>query len=147
MPRGRRLSAPLANDAFARLFEGLHEGLYIGLVELDSTATLAANPRLRLIFGWAEDAPIADVRPFDPERFVDDQGRLAFLQQLARDGVAHDYLLRLRRIDGSATWIEVTARAEPVGASSTLRVEAVMRHHPRVRRAAGRPPARRADAS
>jgi two-component system NtrC family sensor kinase len=127
MPRGRRLSAPLANDAFARLFEGLHEGLYIGLVELDSTATLAANPRLRLIFGWAEDAPIADVRPFDPERFVDDQGRLAFLQQLARDGVAHDYLLRLRRIDGSATWIEVTARAEPVGASSTLRVEAVMR--------------------
>jgi PAS domain S-box-containing protein len=101
--------------------------LYIGLVQLDSTATLAANPRLRLIFGWAEDAALADVRPLDPDRFVDEQARTAFLQQLARDGGAHDYLLRLRRLDGSAMWIEVTARAEPVSTSSTLRLEAMMR--------------------
>jgi PAS domain S-box-containing protein len=125
-PAGRS-SARLSPSAFARLFDGLHEGVYIGLVEVDSTATLAANPRLRLIFGWFDESPLAEVRPLDPDRFVDDQARSAFLQQLARDGVAHDYLLRLRRVDGSAMWIEVTARAEPVGASSVLRVEAMMR--------------------
>ena len=96
-------------------------------MQLDSTATLAANPRLRLIFGWAEDTPLADVRPLDADRFVDDQARASFLQQLARDGGVHDYLLRLRRLDGSAMWIEVTARAEPVSTSSTLRLEAMMR--------------------
>src|SRR4029078_2963577 len=41
--------------------------------------------------------------------------------------MAQDYLLRLRRVDGSAMWIEVTARAEPVASSSTLRVESRMR--------------------
>lgn len=124
---GRRSTARLTDAAFARLFDALHEGLYIGLVQLDSTATLAANPHLRLIFGWTEDVPVADIRPLDPDRFVDEQARQEFLQQLARDGVAHDYLLRLRRVDGSSMWIEVTARAEPLASSSTLRVEATMR--------------------
>jgi signal transduction histidine kinase len=35
--------------------------------------------------------------------------------------------MRLRRADGSATWVEVTARGEPVGAAGTLRLEAVIR--------------------
>jgi PAS domain S-box-containing protein len=117
----------LSDAAFARLFEGLREGIYIGLVQLDGSATLAANPHLRLIFGWSEDVPDRDVKPLDPDRFVDDQARAEFLHQLARDGVAHDYLLRLRRVDGSAMWVEVTGRAEPVSASSTLRIEAIMR--------------------
>jgi two-component system NtrC family sensor kinase len=117
----------LANDAFARLFEALHEGVYIGLLSRDSTATLAANPHLRLMFGWDEDQPVADIRPLDPDRFVDEQARVDFLQQLFRDGSAHDYLLRLRRADGSALWVEVTARAEPMSSASSLRVEAVMR--------------------
>jgi len=119
-----RLST-LQDDAFLHLFEGLREGVYIGLVAPDSTATLAANPYLRLIVGWAEDVPASEVRPFDVERFVDPLARDGFLAQLRRDGAVHDHLLRLRRVDGTAAWIEVTARAEPLG--EALRLEAVMR--------------------
>jgi signal transduction histidine kinase len=119
--------AALESDTFARLFEALHEGVYIGYVQADRTATLAANPHLRLMFGWDHLVPVADVRPFDPERFVDEQARLDFLQQLARDGSLRDYLLRLRRADGSALWVEVTARADGVAHTETWRVEAVMR--------------------
>jgi two-component system NtrC family sensor kinase len=122
-----RASTKLATDAFARLFEALHEGVYIGLVAEDGTATLAANPHLRLMFGWADDLPATDVRPFDPDRFVDDQARLSFFQQLSRDGLAQDYLLRLRRADNSAMWVEVTARAETQPPRKSLRVEAVIR--------------------
>jgi signal transduction histidine kinase len=122
-----RASTKLATDAFARLFEALHEGVYIGLLGDDSTATLAANPHLRLMFGWADDVPTSDVRPFDADRFVDEQARLSFLQQLARDGLAQDYLLRLRRADSSAMWVEVTARAEAQPPRKALRVEAVVR--------------------
>jgi signal transduction histidine kinase/CheY-like chemotaxis protein len=103
----------LPSDAFAKLFNTLHEGVYIGLVSDVRTVTLAANPQLRVIFGWADDLPPALVRPFDPERFVDGEGRTSFLQLLARDGSAVGYLLRLRRADGAAMWVEVTARAEP----------------------------------
>jgi two-component system NtrC family sensor kinase len=122
-PDGRALS----NDAFARLFDALQEGLYIGLVGPDDTATLAANPHLRLIFGWPEETPAGEIRPFDPDRFVDDQARAEFLHQLARDRAARDYLLRLRRVDGTAMWVEVTARADPPAGASSLRVEAMMR--------------------
>jgi len=47
--------APLSSDAFARLFEAVHEGVYIGLIgaAAGSSVTLAANPHLRLMFGWA----------------------------------------------------------------------------------------------
>lgn len=125
------LHAALPNDTFARLFEAVHEGVYIGRIAAapGTSTTLAANPHLRLMFGWAEDVPTEDVRPFDSARFVDQQARAAFVQQLARDGYARDYLLRVRRADGSAMWVEVTARAESAKGSDTgdLRVEAVMR--------------------
>ncbi len=65
--------------------------------------------------------------PFDDDRFVDEQARAEFLQQLTRDGQVRAYLLRLRRVDGSAMWVEVTARAERLPSAETLRVEAVMR--------------------
>ena len=122
-----RSSTKLATDAFARLFEALHEGVYIGLITDTKTATLAANPHLRLMFGWADELSAADIRPFDADRFVDEQARLGFLQQLSRDGLAQDYLLRLRRADGSAMWVEVTARAETHPPRKALRVEAVIR--------------------
>ena len=122
-----RAGTKLNTDAFARLFEALHEGVYIGLLGDDSTATLAANPHLRLMFGWADDVATTDVRPFDADRFVDEQARLGFLQQLSRDGLAQDYLLRLRRVDSSAMWVEVTARAEAQPGRKSLRVEAVIR--------------------
>ncbi len=117
----------LSNDAFQRLFQGIQEGVYIGLVGADETATLAANPHLRLIFGWPEELPESAIRPLDPDRFVDEKARGAFIQQLGRNGVARDYLLRLRRVDGAAMWVECTARAEPLPDSATLRVEAIMR--------------------
>jgi signal transduction histidine kinase len=117
----------LAPDAYARFFEGLPEGVYIGLVAADTTVTIAANRHLRLIFGWPDDIPVAEIRPFERARFVDEQARTSFLHQLTRDGSAGGYLLRLRRADNAATWVEVTARAEAVGAVGALRVEAIVR--------------------
>jgi two-component system NtrC family sensor kinase len=123
----RSLDDSLADDAFARLFEDLEEGVFIGLVDRNSSTTLAANPHLRLMFGLGPATPADAVRPFDADRFVDEQARDEFLQQLGRDGQVQGYLLRLRRADGAAMWAEVTARAEPWPRSAALRVEAVMR--------------------
>ena len=125
----RRRPASLENDAFARFFEAIREGVYIGLAARDTaeTATLAANPHLRLMFGWAEDVPVSEIRPLDRVRFVDDQARDDFFLQLARDGVVEGYLLRLRRTDNTAMWVEVTAHAEMRPASPSMRIEAVMR--------------------
>jgi signal transduction histidine kinase len=101
--------------------------MYIGLASAAETATLAANAHLRLIFGWSDDTPETDVRPLDHERFVDEQARTTFLEHLATIGVARDYPLRLRRVDGAAMWVEVTARADAIEGAAALRIEAVMR--------------------
>ena len=86
-------------EAFARLFEAVHEGVYIGLIRPASTATLSANPYLKLMFGFAPETPVDEVRPFDPERFVDPQARASFVDRLAHDRSLTDYLLRIRRAD------------------------------------------------
>ena len=114
-----------ADVTLADLFEGLEEGVYVGLVG-ESGTTLAANAHLRLMFGLAPDSPLALVKPLDADRFVDDRARTDFLHQLTRDGRVQGYTLRLRRADGSSMWTEITARAEPDG-PSRLRVEAVLR--------------------
>jgi len=106
--------------AFARLFEAVHEGVYIGTIGPDSSATIAANPHLKLIFGYASEEREADVRPFDRERFVDPQARVALLDRLTSDGSVNDYLLRLRRADGNAVWVEVTARARRAASSRAI---------------------------
>jgi two-component system NtrC family sensor kinase len=112
-------------DAFARLFESVHEGVYIGTVSPHTSSTLSANPYLKLIFGYASETPTGEVRPFAAERFLDPLAREAFLERLQRDRSVTDYLLRLRRADRTPIWVEVTARADvsPDG----LRVEALMR--------------------
>lgn len=117
----------LSHDAFADLFAGLREGMYVGLIGPDDSATLAANPHLRSIFGWPETAPDVAVRPLDPDRFVDDRARAEFLDALRREGSVRDYLLRLRHVGGTAIWIEVTARASALASTATLRIEAMMR--------------------
>jgi two-component system, cell cycle sensor histidine kinase and response regulator CckA len=108
------------------LFEAVHEGVYIGTVGSESTTTVAANPHLKLILGYDSEAPESDVRPFDRERFVDPQARVALLERLSSDGSVNDYLLRLRRADATAVWLEVTARADPAGDGS-IRIEALIR--------------------
>ena len=117
--------AALAADTFTRLFESVHEGVYIGTVGPHGTATLFANPYLKLMFGFASETPTPDVRPFDGERFVDPQARDLFLDRLRRDGAVTDYLLRLRRADRSLVWIEVTGHAEML--DDGVRLEALMR--------------------
>jgi signal transduction histidine kinase/CheY-like chemotaxis protein len=122
-PKSPSVSAPA--DAFARLFEAVHEGVYIGLLSADGTRTLSANPHLKLMFGYAGDTDQEDIRPFDGERFVDLQARDGFLDRLRRDGSVTDYLLRLRRADRTPIWLEVTAHAENL--ADTIRIEALMR--------------------
>jgi two-component system NtrC family sensor kinase len=113
--------------AFARLFEAIREGVYIGKIGPENSSTLAANPHLKLIFGYPDHTKQSDVRPFDRERFVDLQARAALLERLRADGSVADYLLRLRRADGAVVWIEVTARAQRPGANGTMRIEALAR--------------------
>jgi signal transduction histidine kinase len=116
----------LPGETFARLFEAVHEGVYIGVMDARECVTLFANPFLKLMFGFAADTPGDEVRPFEIERFVDPQAREQFLERLRRDGAVTDYLLRLRRADRSLVWIEVTAHAEGAGQGS-VRVEALVR--------------------
>jgi signal transduction histidine kinase/BarA-like signal transduction histidine kinase len=113
--------------AFARLFEAVHEGVYIGTIGAETSSTIAANPHLKLIFGHPGEAPEADVRPFDRDRFIDPQARVALLERLTTDGSVNDYLLRLRRADGHAVWIELTARADPPDNDRNVRLEALVR--------------------
>jgi len=116
--------------AFARLFEAVHEGVYIGTIGPDTSATIAANPHLKLIFGYPSEADEHSVRPFEPDRFVDPQARVALLERLTADGSLNDYLLRLRRADGAPVWVELTARAEPADGDApdrTCRIEALVR--------------------
>jgi signal transduction histidine kinase/BarA-like signal transduction histidine kinase len=113
--------------AFARLFEAVHEGVYIGTIGSNSTTTFAANAHLKLIFGYASETSEADVRPFDIDRFVDPQARAALVTRLETDGAVNDYLLRLRRADHTAVWIELTARVDAPEPGGELRIDALMR--------------------
>jgi two-component system NtrC family sensor kinase len=113
--------------AFERLFEAVHEGVYIGTIGPSTTTTIAANPHLKLIFGFAGETSEKDVRPFDRDRFVDPQARVALLERLTNDGAVADYLLRLRRADQTPVWVEVTGRADAPAADGSVRVEALFR--------------------
>lgn len=120
-------SADPRADLYRRLFETVPEGAYIGVLGPSVDRTTVANPHLRLILGCPAGATDDQVRPFDPARFVDPQARETFLERLAHDGHVSDYLLRLRRSDGSVVWVEVTARGEPSTAEGALRVKALVR--------------------
>lgn len=113
--------------SLARLFEAVHEGVYIGLLGPDASVTIAANPHFRIMLGYPADTPESDLRPFDPGRFTDEGARVAFVDRLAREGAVTDYLLRVRRADEAAIWVEVTAHAEVDETTGNLRVEALVR--------------------
>jgi signal transduction histidine kinase len=124
--------SPTAAEALARLFEVVHEGVYLGTLDTDSSATVAVNPHLKLMFGFPADAADEDVRPFDPDRFVDPQMRATLLDRLARDGAVSNFLLRLRRADDALLWVEVTAHAETrtdanADRTTPLQIDALLR--------------------
>ena len=133
-PVSTHSTRPPAGDqragAFARLFEAVREGVFIGSLEPTTEgsggSTIAANPYLKSIFGYAADTPEADVAPFAPDRFADPLARASFLERLTSEGAVTDYLLRMRRLDSSPVWVEVTARAEPASRGA-VRVEALIR--------------------
>jgi signal transduction histidine kinase len=112
-------------ESFLRLFEAVHEGVYIGLLGPTGTQTLAANPHLKLMFGYAVETPDAEVRPFDPARFVDGTARTALLDRLSSDGSVVDHLVRLKRADNAPVWVEITATAETV--DGALRADVLLR--------------------
>jgi PAS domain S-box-containing protein len=116
-------------NAFARLFEAVHEGVYIGTLSTrgGESITTAANPHLKLMFGYPADVAEQDVAPFAAAQFTDSTARTAFISRLAAEGAVTDYLLRLRRVDGAAVWVEVTARADPAAEEGLIHVEALVR--------------------
>ena len=114
-------------DSIVDLFEVINEGVYLGYLDGGSDKTIIANPCLRLILGCPSEKPVDTIRPFEPKRFVDPQSRVAFIEQLHRDGSVTDYLLRLRRSDDSLFWVEVTAHLHNHQSTSGRRLDALIR--------------------
>jgi signal transduction histidine kinase/BarA-like signal transduction histidine kinase len=115
--------------AFARLFEAVHEGVFIGTLSINparGSTTVAANPHLKSIFGFPVQTPEPEVAPFASERFADPLTRAAFLERLLAERAVTDYLLRMRRLDGSLVWVEITAQAE-LSHPDDVHIEALLR--------------------
>jgi signal transduction histidine kinase len=113
--------------AFERFFDGAHEGFYIGRLDAHGSTTDAANAHLKLVLGYPPETPTPLVHPFEPERFVDADARAALLDRLQKAGAVTDHVLRLRRLDLSVAWVEITATAEPETETGGLHVEAIIR--------------------
>jgi signal transduction histidine kinase len=118
---------PRDAGALARLFETLQQGLFVGDLRSDGDRTIAVNPHLKLMLGYAPETPDPDVRPLEPARFVDPQGRDALVALLSRDLFLRDHLLRLRRADSTPVWFEMTAHAEALASDGGLRLFALLR--------------------
>jgi two-component system NtrC family sensor kinase len=115
--------------AFARLFEAVHEGVFIGTLAIEAGrtgTTVAANPHLKSMFGFPVDTPEPSMSPLALERFADPAARLAFFARLVAEGTVTDYLLRMRRLDGSPLWVEITAHATRAS-NDAIHVEALLR--------------------
>ena len=90
--------------AFARLFEAVHEGVYIGTLGPESTCNHRGQPAAQTDFRLsAARRAEAELRPFDRDRFIDPLARAALLERLETDGAVASYLLRLRRVDKTAS--------------------------------------------
>lgn len=129
-PKARRPPARRdRSNTYTRLFEAIREGAFVGVLDLSHaprSASTAANPHLKSILGYPAGTPSEQVNPFAPDRFVDPAARSAFLERLQSEGAVNDYILRMRRVDGTPACVEVTAHAEPAGADA-LRVVALFR--------------------
>jgi two-component system NtrC family sensor kinase len=114
-------------DELRRLFDDVPLGMIAGRLWAGGDTTALANAHLRLMFGYPTDAPDADVRPFAHERFPDESARQALLERLCRDGSVRDLLVRLRRVDGTLVWVELTASARVEDGQGALGVWATLR--------------------
>lgn len=113
--------------ALERLFTAIRHGIYFGTLNETGSETVAANPHLKLMFGYPPETAAAEIRPFDPASFVDAEARAGLLARLARDGAVSDLLLCLRRADGTPLWVEVTAHADLLEGGAGCRVAAFVR--------------------
>jgi two-component system NtrC family sensor kinase len=130
VPARRRIPHRTRADTFARLFEAVHEGMFVGTLTADPAAdgtTEAVNPHLKAMLGHSVSTADERVAPFAAERFADPAARQAFLGRLLAEGAVTDYLLRLRRLDGELIWVEVTAHAGPSRKRGFSQVEALVR--------------------
>jgi two-component system cell cycle sensor histidine kinase/response regulator CckA len=115
-------------DALLSLFHSVQEGVFIGCLESDDVLkTLAANPYLKLMFGYEPTSPDSTIQPFNQKHFADAKARRAFVDQLIRDGSVIDYLLRLRRKDNTLIWVEITARLDSASENKTRYINALLR--------------------
>jgi signal transduction histidine kinase len=99
-------------SAFARLFDSVHEGIYVGLLATrpeDVDATLAVNGRLRALFGFGPSKPDSEIHPLTAARFAEPGERACLLERLRTSGAVCDYPLRMRRADCTEISVEVTA--------------------------------------
>jgi signal transduction histidine kinase/CheY-like chemotaxis protein len=112
--------------AFARLFDHVRVGAFVGVLSDRGDRTLAVNSELRLIFGYPVETDEGDLSPFSLERFIDPLARPTLIERLGRDGGVADFLVRVRRADLTPIWVEVTGHAEgaPDGG---VRLEALVR--------------------
>ncbi len=113
--------------ALARLFEAVHEGVFIGALGPDHDETLAANTCLKVMLGFPSTLADADFSPLAAERFVDPQARHLLVERLTDAGSVADYLVQLRRADDTRLWVELTARVTPSPDNSGVPVEVLVR--------------------
>ena len=83
----------------------------MGTLGAMGTTTHGANPHLKEIFGYPPDAAESLVQPFDAGRFVDPQARHDLIEKLDHDGFVTEHVLRLRKVDGTPIWVEVSITA------------------------------------
>ena len=123
-------------DTFAQFFKNIPEGVFIGTFCPTSNPknpskikekTLVANPYLRNIFGYQATIPEAEIQLFADSSFADPESRRAFLDQLIDQKSINDYLLRMRKVDGSLIWVEITASVTPLDKHGNVRIEALVR--------------------
>ena len=79
------------------------------------------------MFGYSADTRDVHIRPFEASRFVDPHARAAFIGRLTSEGAVTDYLLRLRRVDNSPVWVEVTAHSDRAAQNGAIRIDALVR--------------------
>ena len=101
-----------ATSAFARLFQSVREGVYMGTLGANSTTTLAANPHLKTIFGYPagrrrEPRPAVRHRPASSIR------RRATTSSSCSIATAASPItcFASASVDGTPIWIEVSATA------------------------------------